>query len=83
MAHPDEGYLIPDELWEGHVHPETGENCYEDDPFVSYRNELIVLQQEFPKDAVLSAAQAERLRQRREKLAQMRRDALNDKPLED
>jgi hypothetical protein len=41
MAHPDEGYLIPDELWEGSVDPETGETVYPDDEFAAHRIALV------------------------------------------
>jgi len=41
MAHPDEGYLIPDELWEGREDPETGENVYPDDEFAERRLALL------------------------------------------
>jgi hypothetical protein len=37
LAHPDVGYLIPDELWEGQIDSETGENFYRDDTYAPRR----------------------------------------------
>jgi hypothetical protein len=72
MAHPDDGYLIPDDEWAGMVHPETGENVYPDDRFATYRNFLINMRQE---DSA-GIARPDRM-QRLEKLKRLRERALN------
>ena len=69
---PDEGYLIPDEEWEGMVDPETGETFYPGDPYASYRLELIRMQQDYPI-SVVRPGYEERL----ERLKKLREAALN------
>lgn len=72
MAHPDDGYLIPDEDWQGLVHPETGENFYPEDRFAGYRNLLIQARQD-EKAGIVRPGHAERVA----KLRKLREQALN------
>lgn len=46
MAHPDEGYAIPDDEWSGDYDPETGQNYYPDDPHAHYRYLLELIEAE-------------------------------------
>jgi hypothetical protein len=72
MAHPDDGYLIPDDEWAGMVHPETGDNFYPDDRYAAYRNFLLRMRQEESAGIV----RPDRM-QRLEKLRKLREEALN------
>jgi hypothetical protein len=81
MAHPDDGYMIPDEEWNGMVNPETGENFYTEDRFAGYRNLLIQIQQDEARGVVRADQQ-----QRLERLRRLREEALNgrvDSEIED
>jgi hypothetical protein len=72
MAHPDDGYMIPDEEWTGLIHPETGENLYPGDNFAAYRNFLIEMKQD-ESAGIVRADRVERLA----KLRRLRAEALN------
>jgi hypothetical protein len=74
MAHPDEGYLIPDDEWSGLTDPDTGENFYPEDPFARYRLALI----RYHRDrAGLTRAGHE---QRKARLERLRKEALRGGP---